>query len=53
MFTIDISVNYTRPENTMPNDGHPGARANCEFSRRLGDFLQEKAFPAIKSERDF
>lgn len=48
MFTVDIAVDFTRPENNLlPYDGHPNARANREYARRLGDYLQEKVLPQL------
>ena len=48
MFTTDISVDITRPENICyPYDNHPNAKTNREYARRLGDFLQGKVLPHL------
>jgi hypothetical protein len=48
MFGVDISLDFTHPDNNfLPHDGHPNARANREYARRLGDFLQERVMPQL------
>lgn len=48
MFATDISLDFTRPENNfLPHDGHPNAKANREYARRLGDYLQERVMPDL------
>lgn len=48
MFPVDISLDFTHPDNNfLPHDGHPNARANREYARRLGDFLQERVLPQM------
>lgn len=51
MFTIDIAIDYTRPENNnLPHDGHPNAKTNREYARRLGDYLEERVLPKLSGQ---
>jgi hypothetical protein len=39
---LDISVDYTRPENVLPGDGHPSPKANVAFANSLEPILPKR-----------